>query len=117
KLEAEFIIREKIAPALKAAGSSLKNVVKCQVYMRDADDFAAFNEVWAKFFPKGMPATTLIPTATPGFFLSDARVEINTIALRDAGKTRKQIINAGVAPAYAGHTQAVRAADRLFISG
>ena len=117
KLEAEFIIREKIAPTLKAAGSSLKNVVKCQVYMRDADDFAAFNEVWAKYFPKARPATTLIPTATPGFFLSDARVEINTIALRDAGTTKKQIIGAGVVPAYAGYTQAVRAGDLLFISG
>ncbi len=117
RLEAEFIIREKLAPTLKAAGSSLKNVVKCQVYMRDADDFAAFNEVWSKFFPRAKPATTLIPTATPGFFLSDARVEINTIALRDAGKTKKQIIAAGVVPAYAGHTQAVRAGDLLFISG
>ena len=41
KLEAEFILREKIEPALKAAGSSLENVVKCQVYMRDPDDFGA----------------------------------------------------------------------------
>ena len=117
KLEAEFIIREKLIPTLKAAGSSLKNVVKCQVYMRDPDDFAPFNEVWSKFFPKAKPATTLIPTATPGFFVSDARIEINTIALSDAGKTKKQIIDAGVIPAYAGHSQAVRAGDLLFISG
>lgn len=117
KLEAEFIIREKLLPTLKVAGSSLKNVVKCQVYMRDADDFAAFNEVWNRHFPGATPATTLIPTATPGFFLSDARIEINTIALRDAGKTSKQIIDAGILPAWAGHSQAVRAGDLLFISG
>ena len=117
KLEAEFIIREKLVPTLKAAGSSLKNVVKCQVYMRDADDFAAFNEVWAGFFPRAMPATTLVPTATPGFFVSDARIEINTIALRDGGKTKKEIVDAGIIPAYSGHTQAVRAGDLLFISG
>jgi len=117
KLEAEFILREKIEPALKAAGSSLKNIVKCQVYMRDAEDFAPFNEVWAKFFPKAKPATTLIPTATPGFFLQDARIEINTIALTDAGSTRKQIIDGGVVPAYRGYSQAVRAGDLLFISG
>src|SRR6185503_11591028 len=43
KLETEFIVRRKIEPALKAAGSSLENVVKCQVYMRDAADFGAFN--------------------------------------------------------------------------
>lgn len=117
KLEAEFIIREKLIPTLKAAGSSLKNVVKCQVYMRDIEDFAAFNEVWDSFFPNAKPATTLIPAATPGFFLSDARIEINTIALRDEGKTKKQIIDAGVDTAFAGHTQAVRAGDLLFISG
>lgn len=117
KLEAEFILREKIEPALKAAGSSLKNVVKCQVYMRDAADFAPFNEVWSKFFPKAKPATTLIPTATPGFFLADARIEINTIALTDAGKTRKEIVDGGVVPAYRGHSQAVRAGDLLFMSG
>jgi enamine deaminase RidA (YjgF/YER057c/UK114 family) len=117
KLEAEFIVREKIVPALKAAGSSLKNVVKCQIYMRDVEDFAPFNEVWSKFFPKAQPATTLIPTATPGFFVSDARIEINTIALTDAGKTRKEIVDGGVAPAFRGHTQAVRAGDLLFISG
>ncbi len=117
KLQAEFIIREKLIPTLKAAGSSLKNVVKCQVYMRDIEDFAAFNEVWDAFFPTAKPATTLIPAATPGFFLSDARIEINTIALRDEGKTRKQIIDAGVSTAFAGYTQAVRAGDLLFISG
>ena len=117
KLEAEFILREKIEPALNAAGSSLKNIVKCQVYMRDAEDFAPFNEVWAKFFPKAKPATTLIPTATPGFFLQDARIEINTIALTDAGSTRKQIVDGGVVPAYRGYSQAVRAGDLLFISG
>ena len=117
KLEAEFIIREKLIPTLKAAGSSVKNVVKCQVYMRDPDDFASFNEVWAGFFPRAMPATTLIPTATPGFFLSEARIEINTIALRDGGRTKKEIIDAGVVPAYSGQTQAVRAGDLLFLSG
>jgi enamine deaminase RidA (YjgF/YER057c/UK114 family) len=117
KLEADFIIREKLIPTLKAAGSSLENVVKCQVYMRDVDDFAPFNEVWHQYFPKAKPATTLIPTATPGFFLSDARIEINTIALRDTGRTRKEIVDAGVVPAYAGYSQAVRAGDLLFISG
>ncbi|MDB5810617.1 MAG: Endoribonuclease [Betaproteobacteria bacterium] len=117
KLEAEFIIREKIEPALKAAGSSLKNIVKCQVYLRDVEDFAPFNEVWSKFFPKAKPATTLIPAATPGFFLADARIEINTIALTDAGTTRKEIIDAGVVPAFKGYSQAVRAGDLLFISG
>ena len=117
KLEAEFIVKNKIEPALKAAGSSLDDVVKCQVYLRDPDDFAPFNEVWSRFFPKGMPATTLIPAATPGFFLEDARIEINTIALKSGGTTRKQAISAETTPGYRGYTEAVRAGDLLFISG
>jgi enamine deaminase RidA (YjgF/YER057c/UK114 family) len=117
RLEAEYIIREKIAPALKAAGSSLDDVVKCQVYMRDVDDFGAFNDVWSEFFPRGKPATTLVPTATPGFFLSNARIEINTIALKSGAKTKREPIDAGVFPAYRGLPQAIRAGDLLLLSG
>jgi enamine deaminase RidA (YjgF/YER057c/UK114 family) len=117
KLEAEFVIAKKIIPALRAAGSSLESVVKCQVYLRDLDDFAPFNEVWLKYFPHVTPATTFIPTATPGFFHRDLRLEINAIALRDAGQTKPQVIDAGVMPAFEGHAQAVRAGDLLFISG
>ena len=48
------------------AGSSLADVVKCQVYLRDPGDFAAFNEVWRAHFKKNPPATSVVPMATPG---------------------------------------------------
>ena len=35
---------------LEAAGSSLDDVVKCNVYLRDINDFAAMNEVYQTFF-------------------------------------------------------------------
>jgi len=117
RLEAEYIIREKIAPALKAAGSSLDDVVKCQVYMRDADDFGSFNDMWSEFFPHGKPATTLVPAATPGFFLANARIEINTIALKSGAKTKREVVDAGVFPAFRGLPQAIRAGDLLLLSG
>ena len=117
RLEAEYIVREKIAPALKAAGSSLEDVVKCQVYMRDPDDFGSFNDVWSEFFPRGKPATTLVPTATPGFFLSNARIEINTIALKSGAKTKREVVDVGVFPAFRGFPQAIRAGDLLLLSG
>jgi enamine deaminase RidA (YjgF/YER057c/UK114 family) len=117
KLETDFILEQKIEPALKAAGSSLADIVKCQVYLRDPADFAPFNEAWCKHFPKRPPATSLIPMSTPGLAIESARVEINTIALRSAGTTRAQIVNAGVMPAWAEHSQAVRAGDLLLISG
>jgi enamine deaminase RidA (YjgF/YER057c/UK114 family) len=117
RLEAQYIIREKIGPALKAAGSSLDDVVKCQVYMRDPNDFGSFNDVWAEFFPREKPATTLVPTATPGFFLENARIEINTIALKSGAKTKREVVDAGVFPAFRGLPQAVRAGDLLLLSG
>ena len=117
KLEAEFILKRKIEPALRAAGASLASVVKLQVYLRDADDFAPCNEVLHKYFPRAKPAITLVPTATPGFFLSDARIEINAIALCEAGATRRRVIDAGVMPAFRGFSQAVRAGDLLLLSG
>ena len=117
KLETDFIVKQKIEPALKAAGSSLADVVKCQVYLRDPADFALFNEAWKKHFPGNPPATSLIPMATPGLAIESGRVEINTIALRSAGRTRAQIVDAGVMPAWAGYCQAVRAGDLLFLSG
>jgi enamine deaminase RidA (YjgF/YER057c/UK114 family) len=117
KLETDFIVRQKIAPALQAAGARLEDVVKCQVYLRDPADFAPFNEAWRAHFPAGLPATSLIPMATPGLAVAEGRVEINTLALRMGGRTRGRVVDAGVMPAWAGHPQAVRAGDLLFLSG
>jgi enamine deaminase RidA (YjgF/YER057c/UK114 family) len=117
KLEAEYTIKQKLEPALKAAGSSLANIVKCQVYLRDPADFAPFNEVWREFFPKNPPATSVMPMATPGLAIEEGRIEINAIALRSGGKTRARTVDAKVMPAWAGYSQAVRAGDLLFISG
>ncbi|HSN39377.1 MAG TPA: Rid family hydrolase, partial [Burkholderiales bacterium] len=45
------------------------------------------------------------------------RIEINIISVRRGGRTRKQVIDAGVPTAYDGHVQAIRAGDLLFLSG
>ncbi|HYK14049.1 MAG TPA: Rid family hydrolase [Burkholderiales bacterium] len=117
KLEAEYTIKQKLEPALKAAGSSLADIVKCQVYLRDPADFAPFNEVWREFLPKNPPATSVMPMATPGLAIEEGRIEINAIALRSGGKTRARTVDAKVMPAWGGYSQAVRAGDLLFISG
>ncbi|MDH5536310.1 MAG: Rid family hydrolase, partial [Betaproteobacteria bacterium] len=117
KLETEFVIERKLKPALATVGDKLADVVKAQVYLRDIDDAPAFNEVWAKHFGEAPPATTIITTATPGFICEVGRIEINTVSVRRGGRTRKQVIDAGVPAAYRGHVQAVRAGDLLFLSG
>ena len=117
KLETEFVIERKLKPALAAIGSTLGDIVKAQVYLRDINDIPAFNEVWAKHFPAAPPATTIITTSTPGFICETGRIEINTISLRRGGGTKKQVIDAGVPVAFSGHVQAIRAGDLLFLSG
>jgi enamine deaminase RidA (YjgF/YER057c/UK114 family) len=117
KLETEFVIARKLKPALATVGNTLADVVKAQVYVRDVNDIPAFNAVWAKHFPQAPPATTIITTATPGFVCAASRIEINTISVRHAGRTKKQVIDAGVPTAFAGHVQAIRAGDLLFLSG
>ncbi len=68
---------ENLRAVLEAAGSSLDDVVKCNVYLRDINDFAAMNEVYQTFFSAPFPARTTIQAgALPG----GIAVEIECIA-------------------------------------
>ncbi len=68
---------ENVRSILQAAGSSLDHVMKCNVYLRDINDFAAMNEVYETFFAPPFPARTTIQAgALPG----GIAVEIECIA-------------------------------------
>jgi 2-iminobutanoate/2-iminopropanoate deaminase len=68
---------ENIRAVLHAAGSSLDDVMKCNVYLRDINDFGAMNEVYQTFFSPPFPARTTIQAgALPG----GIAVEIECIA-------------------------------------
>ena len=68
---------ENLRAILQAAGSSLDHVMKCNVYLRDINDFAAMNEVYRTFFTAPFPARTTIQAgALPG----GIAVEIECIA-------------------------------------
>ena len=78
---------ENVRAILEAAGSSLDDVMKCNVYLRDINDFAAMNEVYATFFKAPFPARTTIQAgALPG----GIAVEIECIAKKAAKKARKK---------------------------
>jgi 2-iminobutanoate/2-iminopropanoate deaminase len=51
---------ENLKTILEAAGSSLAKVIKCNVYLRDINDFAAMNEVYGTYFEPPYPARTTI---------------------------------------------------------
>lgn len=63
---------------LAACGASMSQVVRCGVYLTNAADFQAMNEVYAEFFGDAKPArTTIIVAALP---LPGAKVEIDAVA-------------------------------------
>jgi 2-iminobutanoate/2-iminopropanoate deaminase len=69
---------ENLKAILEAAGSSLHKAVKATVFLKDMNDFAAMNEVYARFFPQGPPARSTVEVARLPL---DIRVEIEMIAL------------------------------------
>jgi enamine deaminase RidA (YjgF/YER057c/UK114 family) len=117
KLETEFIINERLAPSLELAGSTLKDAVKAQVYLTDPKDYSAFNEVWVRHFGESGPALTVIPCIDRGLAVIDGKIEINLLALKSGGTTKKEQIRGGVTPGFRCQPQAVRAGDLLFLSG
>jgi 2-iminobutanoate/2-iminopropanoate deaminase len=68
---------------LTSSGSCLKNAVKTTVYLRDMQDFAAMNQVYAEFFPIEPPARTTVAVAG---LPKNALVEIEVIAVHCDGK-------------------------------
>ena len=71
-------VLENLKAVLEAGGSSLENVVKTTVFLRDMKDFPAMNEVYAKFFVMSPPARSTVAVA--GLPLS-VLVEIDAVAL------------------------------------
>jgi 2-iminobutanoate/2-iminopropanoate deaminase len=67
-----------VSRVLEAAGSGLDQVVKTTVFLADIREFAAMNEVYARFFFKEPPARATVEAAR---LPRDARVEIEAIAL------------------------------------
>lgn len=62
---------------LTAAGLTMENVVKTTVFLKDMNDFAAMNGVYATFFPSNPPARSAVEVAR---LPKDARVEIECVA-------------------------------------
>ncbi|MBQ8914119.1 MAG: RidA family protein [Lachnospiraceae bacterium] len=63
---------------LSESGSSAENVVKTTVFIKDMNDFAAINEVYAEFFTENFPARSCVEVAR---LPKDVLVEIEAVAL------------------------------------
>ena len=64
---------------IESGGSDMQHVVKTTVFLKNMDDFAAMNEVYASFFNEGIkPARSAVQVAK---LPKDVLVEIEAVAL------------------------------------
>jgi len=70
---------ENMKKVLAAAGTSLDNVIKANVYLSNLDDFQAMNKIYEEYFkPDQMPARTCVQVAALPL---KAAVEIECVAV------------------------------------
>jgi 2-iminobutanoate/2-iminopropanoate deaminase len=71
-------VLDNLKAVLEAAGSSLDRVVKTTVYLADMGEFAAMNEIYAKYFGVTKPARATVQVAR---LPRDVKIEIDVVAL------------------------------------
>ncbi|EHQ87644.1 RidA family protein [Desulfosporosinus youngiae] len=71
---------DNVKAILESAGSSIDKVVKTVVFLRDMNDFAAMNAVYATYFSSNPPARSAVQVAR---LPKDAIIEIEAIALAE----------------------------------
>ncbi len=79
EVQAERVL-ENLGAILTAAGSSFSRVVKTTVFLSDMDDYAAVNEVYARYFRKPYPARSAVEVAR---LPRGVRLEIEAVARID----------------------------------
>ena len=69
---------ENLRRILAAAGCTLEDVIKCNVWLADARDFWSFNKVYASYFPGMPPARSTVQSP----LMIDAKIEIDCVAYK-----------------------------------
>jgi len=70
-------VLENLKSVLEACGSSLAQVVKTTVFLKDMGEFAQMNEVYGRYFAENPPARATVEAAR---LPRDVRVEIECVA-------------------------------------
>ena len=71
---------DNVKAIIESAGSSMDKIVKTVVFLRDINDYAAMNAVYATYFPGNPPARSAVQVAR---LPKDAVIEIEAIALAE----------------------------------
>jgi enamine deaminase RidA (YjgF/YER057c/UK114 family) len=111
KRQTRFIL-DNLKRTFEAAGGSLDDVVKAQVFLTDLANFNGFDEVWKEYF-KVPPARTTVGTS--GLLVAGTLVEIDLIGLR-AGTRRQPVTSSNPKP-LANYNEGFTAGDLVFAAG
>ena len=106
-------VLDNLAGVLRANGASMERAASVTVYLRQASDFAAMNEVYARYWPKDPPVRTTV-MAPP--VLPAALVEISLVAIRD-GAERTIIHPDGWLRSPSPYSYGIKSGDTLFLAG
>ena len=68
-----------VAAVLAAAGTGMENVIKTTVFIKEMNDFAKINEIYAKYFTGAYPARSCVEVAR---LPKDVLIEVEAIATK-----------------------------------
>lgn len=72
-------VMENLHAILSELGCSMENVLKTTVFMKDLNAFAAFNQIYAEYFPANCPARSCVEVAR---LPMDTLVEVEAVVSR-----------------------------------
>lgn len=72
-------VMKNVKNLLEAAGTSMENVVKTTVFIKDMNDFTAINEIYATYFSGNCPARSCVEVAR---LPKDVLMEMEAIAVK-----------------------------------
>lgn len=106
-------VLENIDATLQKAGSSLANAASVQVYLKNAADFAAMNNVYRTFWKADPPVRT---TIVADFVVPNALLEISVVAVPTGGE-RRVIHPASWLKSPNPYSYGIKSGNTLFLSG
>ncbi|MDF2473386.1 MAG: endoribonuclease [Anaerocolumna sp.] len=78
KVQAERVLKS-LSALLTDSGTSMENVIKTTVFLKDMNDFGAMNEIYSSYFTVNPPARSAVEVAR---LPKDVLVEIEAIAIK-----------------------------------
>jgi enamine deaminase RidA (YjgF/YER057c/UK114 family) len=102
----------RLSRVLQSSGSSLAQTASVYVYLREAADFEAMNEVYRRFWPQDPPART---TIIAGMIEPEARVQISAVALRNGAE--RVVVHPNGWRKTPNYSYGVKSGDTLFLAG